>query len=850
MANKAVADLFGLNPEDVSGKKDEDFGASNQQKEQYTKDDLKVLESGKPLFIPEEQVLRKDGSLGWFQTVKIPYKHPGINKPAVLGVATDITERKKAEERVRQSEVKYRSLFEQTNDAIFILNLEGINVDANKRAEELFGYTRQELIGMSPHNISLEVDKSLKVIQHLLEGKDLPPYERIFRKKDGSTLPVEVNVKLIRDEKDNPVYIQSVVRDITWRREAEKALRESEEKYRSLVDQSMEMVFLHDVQGKMIDVNEAACKQTGYTRKELINLTVFDLHLSTKNRNHIIEQWKNMPMGKPLTIEEQHKTKTGDIYPVEINTGKIRIGDNQYILALVRDITLRKQTEFALKEREKLLHSMIQSQKEMISRYRPDTTLTFVNDAYCSYFKKEKEELLGKKWLEILVPEHKHQTIRQHFESLISSDKRHITYEHKTVLPDGTEKWELWTDYVIRNEKGEVEGFQSVGTDISHQKEKAKLEKEMAVTRNTLAFKQNLLAAMSHEVRTPLTAVMGTVDLLETTNLTNPQREFVNNLRLASQNLSEIYNQVLDYSRIEEGKIQIIKNTFSISDIVSQSQELFDKTCSKPIQFITRMEKGLPQTITTDRERVIQVTQNLMSNAIQNTYEGQITMRVKKTKSQGLDQIKVVVSDTGKGIEKPQQPFVFQPFSEVSKIDTEKYSGLGLGLTISKKIVELLGGEIGFESTPGEGSTFWFTFPCGHNRPRNVSAGQSSAKNLNILFVEDKVVTQKVVKLQLNGMGHAVTVACDGKEAIEAFKPNTYDLILMDIQMPLMDGITATQELRKRYKDLPPVVGLSANAFDGAREKYITMGLDEYLSKPLKINELKKLVEKIFRNKQ
>ena len=369
-----------------------------------------------------------------------------------------------------------------------------------------------------------------------------------------------------------------------------------------------------------------------------------------------------------------------------------------------------------------------------------------------------------------------------------------------------------------------------------------------------IRFKQNFLANMSHEIRTPLTGVMGIIDLMEQTPLSAEQTEYINILKHSSENLREIINQVLDYSRIEAGRLQLKKTIFPFEDLKNQAQTLFRSLAGNKLVFESYIDPGIPENICGDKHRITQIISNLISNGIKFTLEGGIKFEAEKIADKSDHKqlfIKISITDTGLGILKENQKALFEPFAQIHQSDHREYEGTGLGLSICKELVKLHGGEIGLQSQYGKGSTFWFTFKAEFAENDNTvtlyprAAQQTQSQTLKILLVEDKIVNQKVMKLLLTSFGHSVELAENGAIAFETFQPGKYDVILMDIQMPVMDGITATRKLRETHESLPPIIGLSANAFEGDREKYINLGLDEYLTKPLKKEDFLQALESV-----
>ena len=399
--------------------------------------------------------------------------------------------------------------------------------------------------------------------------------------------------------------------------------------------------------------------------------------------------------------------------------------------------------------------------------------------------------------------------------------------------------------------------------DITKSKEAEKSMFQLKLAHESIGFKQNFLANISHEMRTPLTGVMGMIDILEHTELTPTQRDYFDTLKRSSENLREIINQVLDYSIIEAGKVQLKPSLFSLEKLLAETGILHKGSIKPEVCFRSESDPDIPSLLYADENRIKQVINNLVSNALKFTNEGTVVLRshlVSTNPTLKQIMIKISVTDTGIGIPVAMQDKLFLPFSQIDDKDTRKYEGTGLGLSICKELVMLLGGKIGVSSEYQKGSTFWFVFPALITNPEaSVSksleqAAKSSLNNkiknnhhsLNILFAEDKVVNQKVISLILASMGHQITIAGNGEQALSLYKPGKYDLILMDIQMPVMDGITATRKLKENFQQLPPIIGLSANAFEGDREKYMDMGMDEYLTKPLKKEAFTELIARLM----
>lgn len=373
------------------------------------------------------------------------------------------------------------------------------------------------------------------------------------------------------------------------------------------------------------------------------------------------------------------------------------------------------------------------------------------------------------------------------------------------------------------------------------------LDKEVEVAKKTIEFKQNIIANVSHEIRTPLAGVIGLTDMLGRTELNRIQQDYLVALKQSGENLNEIINQILDYSNIEAGKVEIKNEIFSLTDVFKYAENLFLSLPKKEkLDFSSSIDKRIPPKLLSDKGRINRILQNMLSNAVKYTERGSVSLEAvlidpadgSLFKNQPL-MVKVIVNDTGVGIKKEMLENLFMPFSQVEYIDTRNTDSAGLSLAICKNLAELLGGSVGVSSIEGAGSSFWFTFRAFVASQENELPFVDQNENANelpplkILYVEDKKVNQMVIKLMLESAGHTVALAANGQIALDMFKPGFFDAILMDIQMPVMDGLTATQKLKEQYKDVPPIIGISANAFKGDREKYMGIGMDEFVTKPV-----------------
>lgn len=359
-------------------------------------------------------------------------------------------------------------------------------------------------------------------------------------------------------------------------------------------------------------------------------------------------------------------------------------------------------------------------------------------------------------------------------------------------------------------------------------------------------FRSDFLSNMSHEIRTPMNGVIGMIDVLERdTDLNILQKEYLETIKNSSKSLLTIINDILDLSKMEAGKMNLlIKPMFPINAI-NEIINLFQaKIKEKGLEFSFKINGDIPSCIMSDEVRLKQVLSNLISNAIKFTSKGKIGIELTGYHKNDAFFLLFEVYDSGIGMKKDEIQHLFGAFNQLDSSSTKRYEGTGLGLAISKKIVELLGGDISVQSEFGKGSKFCFSIQseiCETEegpKPNIRSIPQSTEFDLNVLLVDDKNVNLIVARTMLLKLGCRVTTAKDGYDAVEKYEKQKFDLILMDIQMPKMNGIEATKIIKEKSEKAPPIIALTANTMEGDKEKYISSGLDDYMAKPLTLDAL------------
>lgn len=842
--NDGFAKIFGFKKDEIIGKRTTEIGiwSDPSDREKF----VDMLKSHGRVRNMEAIGKRKDGTL--FPGVISAGIIKTTEESFVYTTVRDVTERKRFEETLKLSEENYRMLLDFASEAFLQTDENGSIIKVNRKAEELTGYSRQELVSLKAAELFPEENLQKVPFRYdLLKDGKSRRVERVIIRKDSKLVDVEMNTVQMPDG-----TYQTFANDITDRKNFVRDIQ----RFKFVSDYAPYAVFWMNEIAGFDYVNEKACESLGYTREELMKLNLFDIDPAyTKEKWD--KRWifnKENKVGTEI-LESFHKTKDGLVFPVEVVVQNYYIEDSILHVAFVRDISQRKRSEETLR---KLSQAVEQSNVSIVITNKAGE-IEYVNPKFCKVTGYKANEVFGRNPRILKSGSHSKEFYKELWDTVLSGKDWQGEIQNKKK--NGELFWEQDLISPIFDGSGNITHFVAVKEDITEKKkmlEELVAAKEHAEEMNRA--KLSFFANMSHELRTPFVGILGFAELLQET-LTNPEeKDYAAKIVQSSKRLTDTLNKILNLSRLESTGYEVYLSSVNVNELVTEIGELFVQY-AKTNNTIIKIETGFDdKKISTDRKLIEEILNNLLNNSVRFTKNGKITIKTEKVVKNKEDFLRLTVSDTGIGVPKEKQEIIWQEFRQASEGFSRSFEGTGLGLTITSKYVELLGGKIELESEENKGTTFRIEIPVVYaetitSNKENVNIPDSSTSDvqlnqeIKILFVENDRVASDYVKRVLKNQ-YKIDVVDNGDEALSIIKKNDYDIFLLDINLGRgIDGVELMKTIKKQKKYLnTPIVAVTAFAAESEKNEFLSIGFTHYLSKPFTSSELKELIASILAN--
>ena len=803
----------------------------------------------------------------------------------------------------REDEDRLLAILSSVLDAVVQMDAKGIITGWNQQAEKCFGWTREEAVGREVHEIIIPVryrDAHIQGLKRfLISGKASilnTRFESEGLHRDGHEFPIELTITSFNST--HGVEFNAFIRDVTTRKQAEQellttaeTLKESMARTQSLVDSALDAVISTDHNGRVVGWNSMAGQIFGYSQEQALNRDVAELIVPPAHREaHQQGVARFTKTGTPRIIGQRVEINAmradGTEFPVELTIAAVKQKDIYYFNAYIRDITERKRAENEIRGMEERYRTLFDQSRDGLLIIDNNIFVDCNNATVTMLRYRNKEELLqahpsalsppyqpdgrssfekAEEMMAIAMKKGSHRFEWMHRRADGDDFPVEVTL---TVIPfkgrqiihtawrDITDRKRTEEELKRSHEKLEhlvavrTKELEAANRDLQAELAERKLAEEAVRKAKEIAeqathAKSDFLANMSHEIRTPMNAIIGMSHLALKTELNSKQRNYLDNINRSAESLLGIIDDILDFTKIEAGKMAMEETPFRLEDVLHNLASVIGfKAEDKGLELLFDTAPDVPMALIGDPLRLGQILTNLGSNAIKFTEKGEVVIITRlKQRRGGCAILHFTICDTGIGLTPEQQDKLFQAFSQADSSTTRKYGGTGLGLTISKKLTELMGGSIWVQSNPGKGSNFHFTASFGIQEDANAhqQVKHQTPSRLRAMVVDDNAIAREVLSTLIHNIGIEVNAFADGATALNAFREpegqrRTYDLVFMDWRMPGMDGIDCIHKLQHEMNIVvPSVIMVTAHSREDALETAENKGIElkAMLSKPV-----------------
>ena len=799
----------------------------------------------------EYRIRHKNGNYTWIMDRGRVVSWDEAGKPLrLVGTHTDITRLKETENELRRLSLV---AMDSKNGVVFT-KADGRIFWFNERFRQMTGYENEEILEQTPVALLKGELSDKTVIQQMLHqfyaGESFT-IEMIGYTKTRDTFWLKAKGYPVFDEKEGIAEYFTVIEDITAEKEADKQIREFESRFRKALERVGDNAWEHNYKtGKTYFSNTSTLLMDFNIGEHVDNATFWwslvhpdDIAMLEENNKAYLSGQRDNHSLEYRIINKEHQVRwvldRGVVIERDAQRLPVRIAGTH------TDITNRKQAEQSLRVNEEKYRSIIANMNLGLLEVNLDEIILFANNSFCEMSGYSTQELLGKKAAELFV---------RGANAEIAETKNEMrkagvsdAYEIGVTNKKGEQKWWLVSGAPRYDDQDRLVGSIGIHLDITAQKN---LELELLDARESAeqsaAAKEIFLANMSHEIRTPMNAIIGMGRQLQRTSLNDQQHFYLETINKAAEPLLVLINDILDISKIEAGKLNLEYIGFRPDEVINHCIQVMEhKAEEKGLKLLTENMPDKSTVFLGDPYRLTQILLNLLSNAIKFTEEGKVTVSCLLQPAIDNRQLIILsVKDTGIGMDAEFLNSIFRKFTQEEKSTARKYGGTGLGMSISKQLTELMNGQIEVSSKKGEGSTVTLTIPFAVGAEKDVPQTKgkvidsSILKDKKILLVEDNEMNRLVATTLLENYGVQTEEVFNGAEAVRALKNNYYDLVLMDVQMPVLNGLDATRIIRQDINQFVPIIALTANAIKGEAEKCLKAGMNDYISKPFEEDEL------------